>query len=105
MKCRDCSCCHQLEMTRWDQYKLKWIKFAIYQCWGVKEPFELLDLDCECPAYPEKREVECVFCNGGVGALMKFVHQSLTKIGEDRSLDQLYCPVCGKQLINRSDCR
>lgn len=105
MKCCDCNCCHKVEYTRWDQHKLKWVKITVYQCCGVKEPFELMDLDCECPAYPEKRETECVFCSHGVGTLSMFVHQCLEKIDRDRSLDKLYCPVCGKQLISKNHYR
>ena len=102
MKCCNCDCCHKVEYTRWDQHKLKWFKIITYQCYGVKEPFELMDLNCECPAYPDKRESECVFCSGGVGAISKFVHQYLDKIDKDRELDKLYCPMCGKQLLHRS---
>lgn len=28
----------------------------VYECWGVKEPFEIDDINKECTEYPEKRE-------------------------------------------------
>jgi hypothetical protein len=27
----------------------------VYECWGVKEPFEIPDINHECYEYPEKR--------------------------------------------------
>lgn len=30
----------------------------MYECWGVREPFEICDINHECTEYPEKRTKE-----------------------------------------------
>ena len=32
----------------------------VYECWGVKEPFEISDINKECTEYPEKREKKAI---------------------------------------------
>jgi hypothetical protein len=94
MKCRDCDCCHKTEFTRWNAGKLKFDKIKVHQCYGVKEPFEIPDLNHECYAYPQK-EV-CKFCDGGIyGDVFYFVKRCEPEI----NIKKLYCPVCGKELI------
>ena len=46
MKCRECSCA-----------KKGYFKSLpnAYVCTGVREPFIILNIDCECTEYPEKR--------------------------------------------------
>ena len=93
MKCRDCGSCHTEELVKWNPLVLKFENVTIYQCWGVPEPFEISDLDVECPAYPKKDE--CKFCHGGIyGGIFSFVKRCSPEI----SVHKLYCPVCGKEL-------
>ena len=56
MKCKDCDCCHLTSRTRWDAQKQCFKKVEVYECWGVREPFEIKDINTECTEYPEKRE-------------------------------------------------
>lgn len=93
MICRDCDCCHTTEFTKWNSGKLKFEKVKAYQCYGVKEPFEIPDLNHECYAYP-KKEV-CKFCDDGVYSdVFYFVKRCSPEI----SVCRLYCPVCGREL-------
>lgn len=42
MKCKDCSCCHEVSWTG------KRSKYIYYQCWGTKEPFWINNIEQEC---------------------------------------------------------
>ena len=55
VKCKDCDCCHKVTHLRYvPQYGLRDVE--VYECWGVREPFEIKDINTECTEYPEKRE-------------------------------------------------
>ena len=57
MKCRECSCCHKGYWTSSPD---------VYVCIGVKEPFEIYDINQECSEYKEKHNTTepdlCPFC-------------------------------------------
>ena len=55
MKCKDCDCCHLTSYTRWNAQKHCMQEVQVYECWGVKETFEIKDINRECTEYPEKR--------------------------------------------------
>ena len=55
MKCKECDCCHSTTYTRWNAQKQCLQNVQIYECVGVKEPFEIPDINHECYEYPEKR--------------------------------------------------
>lgn len=57
MKCKDCDCCHLVSYTRWNPKKQCMHEVQVYECFGVREPFEIINIDCECTEYPEKRGV------------------------------------------------
>ena len=55
MKCKDCDCCHKVTHLRYvPEFGLRDVE--VYECWGVREPFEIANIDKECTEYPEKRE-------------------------------------------------
>ena len=96
MKCRDCDCCRTTEFTKWNADKLKFEKVEAHQCYGVKEPFEIPDLNHECYAYPHKRDNTCEFCSGGIyGGMLMFIKSMAPGI----RVRKIYCPVCGKELV------
>ena len=49
MKCRDCPSCHRVVRTERDRNIIK------YMCWGVKEPFEINNINKDCTEYSEER--------------------------------------------------
>ena len=55
MKCRECDCCHEVILNRWSSDNQCWTKETVYQCWGVKEPFVIADINQECSEYEHKR--------------------------------------------------
>lgn len=55
MKCRECSACHLISYRRWNSQKQEFENVPMYECWGVKESFEITDINRECTEYPEKR--------------------------------------------------
>lgn len=69
MKCSECSACHKVTYTRWTRDGV--VQTDKYECWGVKEPFEITDVNRECTEYPEKRK--------------KNIHTDK------------YCPCCGRE--------
>ena len=56
MKCKDCEACHLASYTRWNPHKQCMHEVKVYECWGVKEPFEIDDINQECTEYPELRD-------------------------------------------------
>jgi hypothetical protein len=56
MKCRECECCHEVILNKWSPINGKWITKTVQQCWGVKEPFEIEDINVECTEYPDRRD-------------------------------------------------
>lgn len=55
MKCTDCPACHTDCYRRWNALTQEFKDVFVYECWGVKHPFEITDINRECTAYPEKR--------------------------------------------------
>ena len=58
MKCRECNFCHEVILSKWSPSDECWIKETVQQCWGVKEPFVIEDIDIECTEYPERAELQ-----------------------------------------------
>ena len=56
MKCSECSACHKVTYNRRTRHGITQIEK--YECWGVREPFEIMDVNKECTEYPEKREAK-----------------------------------------------
>lgn len=56
MKCSECSACHKVTYNRRTRHGTAQIEK--YECWGVREPFEIMDINKECTEYPEKREAK-----------------------------------------------
>lgn len=56
MKCSECLACHKVTYNRWTHNGTAQIEK--YECWGVREPFEITDINKECTEYPEKRETK-----------------------------------------------
>lgn len=54
MKCCECSSCREVTRRRWVRGK-GFVDFKFKECWGVKHPFEIKDVNQECIVYPEKR--------------------------------------------------
>ena len=91
MKCRECSCCH----------KGYWRSSPdVYVCTGVKEPFEINDINQECSEYTEKREVillkSCPFCGGEAEIIINKSNQ-----GQTASIQCTKCS-CKKTIIKHS---
>ena len=55
MKCKDCECCHLVSRRRWNSEIYAFQDIPVYECWGVKESFEITDINRECTEYPERR--------------------------------------------------
>lgn len=55
MKCIECDCCHEVTLSRWSSVEKRWIEESVHQCWGVKEPFVVKDINKECTEYEYKR--------------------------------------------------
>lgn len=55
MKCSECSACRLVSYRRWNSEKQDFDNVPVYKCCGVKEPFEITDINQECTEYPEKR--------------------------------------------------
>lgn len=74
MKCRECSCCH----------KGYWASSPdVYVCTGVKEPFEIYDINQECSEYPEREESSlksCPFCGGEAEIIINKSNQGQTAL-------------------------
>lgn len=102
MKCRDCDCCHSVVYNR-HHPDLGFRNVGVFECWGVKEPFEIDDLNAECLAYPERRDIaqgECPYCNKSKyngGFYTQVMHVSRNHI-EHTKIDTKFCPHCGREL-------
>ena len=102
MRCKDCACCHNEVYVRYHD-ELGYYNSARWMCWGVKESFEITDLNAECPAYPERRstkQAKCPYCdpdqyNGGFN--VQVAHVQFNKINYT-ALEAKFCPVCGTSL-------
>lgn len=55
MKCTDCPSCHEVCYRRWNALTQEFKDVYVHECWGVREPFEITDINRECTEYPEKR--------------------------------------------------
>ena len=56
MKCKECNCCHEVILNRWSSDNQCWTTETVNQCWGVKEPFIISNIDQECTEYGHKRK-------------------------------------------------
>lgn len=55
MKCKDYNYCHKVSFDRWSNAENRWVTYDQYQCFGVKEPFVIKDIDVECTEYEYNR--------------------------------------------------
>ena len=104
MKCKDCECCHLVSRRRWNSEIYTFQDIPVYECWGVKESFEITDINRECTEYPEYREkkIGCEYCEDGKKSdIMCFQFQSPTYLnihGDIRCVPLIFCPNCGREL-------
>ena len=102
MKCKDCSCLRSEVYVRYHDER-GYYKSARWMCCGVKEPFEITDMNDECPAYPERRDLaqdECPYCNKNKyngGFNIQVAHVQFNKINYT-ALEAKFCPACGNSL-------
>ena len=102
MKCKDCSCCHSVVYKRYHE-DLGFRNVGVFECYGVKHPFEIEDINAECPAYPERRDIapsECPYCNKNKfngGFNVQVAHVSKNRINY-KQIEPKFCPVCGRKL-------
>jgi hypothetical protein len=59
MKCCECKSCCEVTRRRWVRGE-GFVDFKFTECWGVRHPFEIKDVNQECVAYPEKRAQKVV---------------------------------------------
>ena len=103
MKCIDCTCCHSEVYKRY-RTETGYDDVGVFKCYGVQEPFEIEDLNAECPAYPERRDLapdECPYCNKNKyngGFNVQVAHVKLNKINYT-ALEAKFCPACGRNLL------
>ena len=102
MKCKECKSCQKVIKKRWVQ--TEWVEYPAYECWGVKEPFEISDVNHECTEYPEKREMKlgCNVCDGDyhqwIQSYVFRLHYG-DKVTAD-NIDTHFCPNCGRKLTD-----
>lgn len=124
MKCKDCECCHEVIFNRWSHIDEKWIQKVGYQCWGVKEPFVIENINNECTEYEDRKDKIVVqdainhfkygishdifdepvtsYAKMAVEALEKQIPKKVVCEGDDES-DWVHCPCCDEILgINES---
>ena len=104
MKCKECSACHLCSYIRWNPRKQCMGQVEVYECWGVKEPFEIIDINRECTEYPEKRDTkeECSVCSGDYNQQIHsylFRYHYGGKFTSDK-IDTHFCPNCGRKLTD-----
>ena len=56
MKCKECNCCHEVPLTRWSSIDRCYTTKYVHECWRVREPFIIEDINVECTEYPEYRD-------------------------------------------------
>lgn len=117
MKCSECSACHKVTYNRRTRHGTAQIEK--YECWGVREPFEIMDINKECTEYPEKREAKAerkcklpkitddyvILGNEKYG--IKITSNDITFIqdGKTKTLEEMirnihidrYCSCCGRE--------
>lgn len=117
MKCKECDCCHLTTYTRWNDQKQCMHKVSVYECRGVKEPFEIPDINHECYEYPEKRAKEprkvmeskenyLFLGNEECGIELTPTNLVFVQKGVRKTLDEMIresqsdavCPCCGRKL-------
>lgn len=59
MKCCECDACRAVTKQRWVRGE-GFISYRVQECWGVKHPFVIQDVNQECTQYPEKRAQKVV---------------------------------------------
>lgn len=57
MRCADCKACHKSQITIYPAGKGEPYILTKYMCYGVKEPFEITNIERECTEYPEKSKI------------------------------------------------
>lgn len=102
MKCKECECCHLTSYTRWDSQKQCMRDVEVYECFGVKEPFEIADVNQVCSEYPERAEMqtECNICSGDYNQWLQSYIVRLHH-GNEITAEEIqthYCPNCGRKL-------
>ena len=119
MKCRECDCRHEVIFSRWSSDEQTWVKETVHQCWGVKDPFVISNIDQECTEYEYKRnnckkevavqdavshykygishdifsEPVTTYAKMSVEALEKQIPKKVVSYSDDES-DHVYCPCC-----------
>ena len=53
MKCKECDCCREVPLTRWSSTNKCYTTNYVHECFGVKEPFIIYDIDSECTEHPD----------------------------------------------------
>lgn len=101
MKCKDCDCCHSVTYTRRNAQQQCMQDVNVYECLGVKEPFEITDINRECTEYPEKRTkvVGCSVCSNDYHQEIKCYLMRFHS-GDNLSIDKIetkFCPNCGRK--------
>ena len=104
MKCKECDACHLTFYTRWNKEKLCMNTVEVYECRGVKEPFEITDINRECTEYPEKRDmkVECGVCSADYDQQI-YSYLYRYHYGDEYTIDKIdthFCPNCGRKLTD-----
>lgn len=74
MKCCECSACHFVSPSRWNSEKQEFENVPLYECWGVREPFYIADINHECTEYHEKR-------NTTKGEVKKMINWKIFRAG------------------------
>ena len=118
MKCKDCECCHLVARRRWDSEIQDFQDKPVYECWGVRESFEIMDINRECTEYLEKREKKVektetfenktnYFRFGNEDCAIEITPDDIVFIQRDRRITmseilrepqiQHTCPYCGKE--------
>jgi YgiT-type zinc finger domain-containing protein len=74
----------------------------IYECFGVKEPFEIYDVNKECSEYPERRSevIGCSVCGADYKNEIKCYSVKLHR-GDSVLINDIpiqFCPNCGRKL-------
>ena len=103
MKCVDCEACHKEKITRYPVGNGQPSVEVRYMCWGVKEPFEIIDINHECTEYPERaaRSVGCEYCNDRYDQKITCYNARNHSNGDThiKQIDVNFCPNCGRKLI------
>lgn len=104
MKCKDCECCHLVSRRRWNSEIYAFQDIPVYECWGVKESFEITDINRECTEYPEKRakKIGCEYCedhkDSNIVCFQCQLPDALILKLDTTPIPLNFCPNCGRKL-------